>query len=153
MTSAIETNHLIDQWKDALKPQAHAMRFELGSLDIQSDQVSGILIFTAKNGLSKEELESIKKVFNMIKAEFDEFKESLQEKGISTHSFICTLKENELTIKIPNPKYYAEFIQRLAEKNLLPSPNMHKQDSHDSRYKTPTPFDISKGPKPKGWKE
>ncbi|WP_367607774.1 hypothetical protein [Legionella sp. W05-934-2] len=73
-------------------------------------------------------------------------------------------EEDNLKINIPDPNLYDQFVTRLLNKNLMPDNNhnadlIYKSNSAakqnidvketvDSSYKSPNPFDISKGPTP-----
>lgn len=130
------------------------INYETGLISIVSDRLHGNLTLTVKPGISKAEEEISREFLKTIKTEFDEFKNQLAEQGVSTSNFTATLKNNELSVHIPNPKYYDAFIKHLENKNLLPVPNPEKQEEKEiakQEKNRPSPFgDILKGPKPKG---
>lgn len=105
--------------------------YEVGLLLIQSDRLRGNLTFKVRPGLSKVEEEISRQFLKTIKTEFDEFKNQLAEKGISTTNFSATLKDNELSVHIPNPKYYDAFIKHLESKYLLPVPNPEREEKNE----------------------
>lgn len=147
-------------WIQSQLSSDRTLNYEAGLLSIESDRLRGNLTFKVKPGLTKEELELSRQFLKVVKAEFDEFKNQLTEKGISTSNFTATLKDDELAIKIPNPKYYDAFIKHLENKNLLPIPNPDQEKkevaskSYNQEKTRPSPFDdILKGPKPKGVKK
>ena len=109
--------------------------------------------------LSGEQRNAVKEFVKAIMKELDDFK---NKHGMTDKDcFVKTEKDNEgnilsLTINIPNPKLYAEFINHLESKNLLPIQNMaqDKKEIVGATHKQPSPFNaIKEGPKPKGWKE
>lgn len=127
--------------------------YETEFLSIESDRLRGNLTFKIKEGLSETELKMSRKFLKMVNAEFEVFKDQL---GTSARNFTVDLKDNELAVHIPIPKYYDAFIKHLENKNLLPIPNpnqQYKSETQNKSSKLPTPFDAINGPKPKGWKE
>jgi len=156
--------YIAKDWDLLLTLSERIIDFKAGLLAIESDMLRGILTFRGKAGLSKEELEILREYLNTIKTEFDAFKIMLAERGMSVKDFTAVIKDDVLTINIPNPKLYADFIFELTNKNLLPSPHAEKQAANrqfiteqnsvlvDSKNVfNPTPFETR--PKPKGWKE
>jgi hypothetical protein len=123
------------------------INYETDLLFIESDRLRGNLSFRAKSGLSKDEAETIRQFLKIVKSEFESFKNCLAEQGVSTNGFNATLKDNELTIHIPNQKYYDAFIKHLENKNLLPIPNPEREVQKETRgpdkqqtFNTPNPF-------------
>lgn len=104
------------------------INYETRLISIESDRLRGNLTIKVKPGLSKVEEEISREFLKTIKSEFDEFKNQLAEQGVSTNNFTSTLKNNELSIHIPNPKYYDKFIKHLENKNLLPIPNPEREE-------------------------
>lgn len=130
--------------------------FEAGLLLIESDPLYGNLTLKIKPGLSKSEIQLVQDFFKIIKKEFESFKDQLTEKGISTTNFTIEVKDDKLSIHIPNPKYYRSFIEK---NNLFPAPNPEQNkneivnESKKEEKNKISPFsDISKGPKPNGIK-
>ncbi len=133
----------------------------LALFSITLDLSAGSLVFTKRDGLSKEELEQLEKFLDVVESELNSFKAELNANGIDTQAFQCHRGNGNLTIKIPNPTYFDAFVQQLIDKNLLSTDSMQKK--HDSNVvnsnesdeqqtqvitsTAPTPFDISKGPK------
>jgi hypothetical protein len=131
-----------------------------GLFSIKLDLGAGSLELTKRPDLSKEELQQLEKLLNMIENAFLSFKSELEAKGIDTQAFQCEHKNGSLIIKIPNPTYFDAFIQRLVDKQLLPTNTINKTHSSASDDSTsqedslnqennttaPNPFDISKGP-------
>ncbi len=128
---------------------------------IKLDLNAGSLVFTKRDGLSKEEQQQLEKFLDVIENELNSFKAELNAEGIDTQSFQCHRENGNLTIKIPNPAYFDTFIQQLIKKNLLPTDSPQKkyttevanekqQDEQKAQAEVstaPTPFDINKGPK------
>lgn len=108
------------------------VNYETKLISIESDRLRGNLTLQVKPGLSKAEIEIAREFLNAIKEEFDEFKSQLSEKGISTNNFTATLKNDELSIHISNPKYYDAFIKHLEKKYLLPIPNPEQQNKMEN---------------------
>jgi len=108
------------------------INYETGLLSIESDRLRGNLTIKVKPGLSKVEEEISREFLKTIKAEFDEFKNQLAEQGVSTNNFTATLKDNELSVHIPNPKYYDAFIKHLEKKYLLPVPNPEREEKKEA---------------------
>lgn len=118
---------------------------EAGLLLIESDRLRGNLTFRAKPGLSKAEIEMVTQFFKAVKAQFDEFKNQLTEQGVSTHQFKAELKDNQLAIHIPNPKYYDAFIKHLENQNLLPVPKpkqIETPELNKQKAFNPNPFSM-----------
>lgn len=131
--------------------------YAAGLLTVHSDRLRGDLIFKIQPGLSKSEIQTSLEFLKAVKAEFEEFKNELNDRRISTKNFNAVLKDNELAIHIPVPTYYDAFIMRLENKNLLPIPRPGQQkkkevtnESYKQERKSPlSPLgDILKGPKP-----
>lgn len=146
-------NILVKEWNDQLKMNIGSLRFEAGFFKVECDNLHGILTLQINPDLSKEDNKIAQEILQKIKMEFDLFKESLQEKNISVSQLSAIIENGTLTIKIPNPKYFSEFIQRLAEKNLLPSLS-HQQDHNNELREKPTrkplsPFNMTMKPRPK----
>jgi hypothetical protein len=147
-------------WMQSQLSTDKTINYEAGLFSIESDRLRGNLTFRVNSGLSKAEIEIARKFLNVVKAEFDKFKDQLTEQGVSTKDFSAVIKDNELAIHIPNQKYYDAFIKHLENKNLLPTPNPEKQEKKELASESikqeknrPSPFDdILKGPKPKGLK-
>lgn len=133
-------------------------------LSIKLEMDRGVLIFSGHKNLTTEQQETLDDFLKHVEMEFNSFKNELTAKGIDIQSMSLTRTGNDLSIKIPSPKYYDTFVQRLIDKNILvtrpPEPSQNKREAVllESQAKTeqdptptaPAPFDIS-GPKPKGW--
>jgi hypothetical protein len=146
-------NTLPLDWRQELRSSINIIELDQGLLSIKCDNLRGTLTLQIKSGLSAEEVQVAKQAQQMLKAEFDLFKEELFEKGVAVSHFTAVIKDESLTIQIPHPKYFADFIQRLAAKNLLPLLKNEESkltvEKTDSARKRLSPFDISKGPMPK----
>lgn len=117
--------------KNFMESQLHsdnAINYETGLLSVESDRLRGNLVFRVNPGLSKADMEVAREFIKAVKDEFEEFKNQLIEQGISTKGFVVNMKDNELAIRIPIPKYYDIFIKHLESKNLLPVPNPDRVD-------------------------
>lgn len=162
---------LLKEWELLLNLYAGIFELQLGMLFISCDRLYGNLVMRPRPGLSGEDLALLKKFLELIKLEFNEFKEKLKEDHIPTKSFVTVIRENELLITIPNPKYFDAFMMLLARKNLLPLPHSAEQQKQHVYHPVadrepekaadrepgkafPTPFDdMLKGPRPKGEKK
>lgn len=107
------------------------INYEAGLLSIESNKLLGNLILRPQSGLSKYEKEISQQFFKAVQIEFEEFKKQLAEQGVSTKNFTAVIKDNELAIQIPIPKFYYAFIKHLESKNLLPIPNPERQEKKD----------------------
>lgn len=129
---------------------------------IKLDLGSGTLVFSARDNLSKEEQQALKTFFDAVENELNEFKNELKAQGFDTDAIQCHREKNSLSIKLPTPKYYDAFIQRLMDKNLLVTQVSHElneipsipsdapktqRETQQASSTAPNPFDISKGPK------
>lgn len=130
----------------------------VGLVTIYNDDKNGNLTILSKKELSKDNKETLEKenLLSVIKAEFDEFKNSLESRGIQIDKFNVDLKGNKLTINIPSLKHYDDFIQQLYQKQLLhedpAQPQEKKNASIDSNIEglqeqerkkfNPSPFSM-----------
>ena len=136
-----------------------------GSLTIEDNRGEdnrGLCTLTIKcdlKALSETQRNAVKEFVEAIKKELDAFK---KRNGMSDEDCIVKDKideEGTLTIKFPNIKdikLYAEFINHLESKNLLPIQNVaqERNEMTNAAPKQSSPFKaIKEGPKPKGWKE
>lgn len=108
------------------------INYETGLITIESDRLRGNLTLRVKPGLSKADEEISREFLKAVKEEFDEFKNQLSEQGVLTNNFTAVLKGNELSLHIPNPKYYDAFIKHLENKNLLPAPNPEREEKKEA---------------------
>lgn len=131
LTSTAEQDKAKATWVQSQLLSNVSSNYEVGLLLIESDRLRGNLTFKVKPGLSKVEEEISRQFLKTIKTEFEEFKNQLAEKGVSTTNFSATLKGNELSVHIPNPKYYDAFIKHLENKNLLPVPNPEREEKKE----------------------
>ncbi|MBX3708741.1 MAG: hypothetical protein KIT56_05760 [Gammaproteobacteria bacterium] len=127
LASTVEQDKAKVMWVQSQLLSNVTNNYEVGLLLIESDRLRGNLTFKVRPRLSKVEEEISRQFLQTIKTEFEEFKNQLAEKGVSTTNFSATLKDNELSVKIPNPKYYDAFIKHLENKNLLPVPNPERE--------------------------
>lgn len=98
---------------------------------VDNNDESGTLIITGKKNLSPQDLKDFQELLDAIKTEFNTFKEELEKQGISiAKHFTATSKNNELTIHIPSPKHYDDFIVSLVDKNLLQTKDMTPQQNN-----------------------
>lgn len=114
-----------------------------------------------KEGLTQTEQQDVQLLFKEI---LDEYKEFKDVENIDDAEEI-PLIDRELKIKIPKPRYYDLFLDKLFQKNLLPNQSLRQQlqkdqtmaltqenQEEDEEYgyssTAPTPFSMQ--PKPKG---
>tara|TARA_Y100000588_G_scaffold395275_1_gene522206 strand:+ start:3847 stop:4536 length:690 start_codon:yes stop_codon:yes gene_type:complete len=133
-------------------------------MSLTLDMGRGLIQFFGKKDLSTEQQKALDEFYQQIKDEFNEFKSELATKGIDVQQMLMERDGNNLTIKIPNPKHYDAFVQRLMDKNLLITQvepqdikRMSVQDrpaeqEQEHKSTAPSPFDMS-GPKPQGWND
>jgi hypothetical protein len=144
--------HIANDWELLLKLSDSIIDFKTKLLAIECDRLRGSLKIGGNTGLSKEEQEMLRGYLELVKAAFEDFREKLIERGVAVTNFTATLQDNVLTINMPNPKLFAEFIERLTGNNLLPSPQgKHPVAAEEPYMFHPTP--LSTRPKPKGWQD
>lgn len=129
LTSTTELDKAKAMWVQSQLLSNDTNKYEVGLLSIVSDRLRGNLTITIKSGLSKVEEEIARKYLETIKTEFSEFKDQLADKG---KNFTATLVGNQLSIHIPNPKYYGQFIEYLSRKNLLPIPDPEREENKEA---------------------
>jgi hypothetical protein len=159
-----------DRWSHVPNTDMALIYKDPGSLlSLKLDNDKGTLIFNGNLGLSAEERETLHTLFAAIMKEFELFKSQnvKSQNGITSEGFSATIKGDNLTITIPNPKLYDLFIHQLMNNNLIPTPsNLKKQhdvsnanvhegtNDKSSGYKSPTPLgNINLGPRPQGTKK
>ena len=123
-------------------------------LSIKNDSEPGILTILANYILAKNPQEALQAIFG----EFEAFKLKLKEKGEVVDNFTAERTNNSLTMRIPNPKFYDDFIQQLILKNLIPSQsnsqtNTDKNKASENKRSAFNPTPLSMRPKPKGLTE
>jgi len=126
-----------------------------GLLVINNDPDKGILTFELRcspNALSQVQRDELKKYFNAIQKELEQFKE---ENGIADE---CKKISKDaagnilsLRITLPTPTLYDAFIQRLADQHLIPLQNVDQKNNKRVEYPkgnlfNPTPFAIKPTP-------
>ncbi len=115
----------------------------VGLITIYNDDKNGNLTILSKKELSKDNKETLEKenLLSIIKAEFDEFKNSLESRGVQVDKFNVDLKGDKLTINIPSLEHYDKFIQQLYQKQLLHKDPVEQQEkknaSVDSNKESP----------------
>lgn len=129
-------------WVGLLLSNDKPINYEAGLFSIESDKLNGKLSFHIQPDLSPQEKEIARGVLKEIITAFKEFKDQLIEKGISLYNFSAELTDKGLTIQIPNPQHYKDFIKHLDNKNLLPIPNPERQANKESEKSAfnPTPL-------------
>lgn len=123
-SSALEPGKL--EFEDELEPEDKLTDQELsalleelsGLLRIERDDDSGILKIASVRPFSSPEAQRILQYIKLIEAEFEAFKEELQESGENLSGYTATRTENSLIIRIPS-KNYDLFMARLENKHLL----------------------------------
>lgn len=93
---------------------------------ITNNASRGILTMRPKLGLNLEDSKAVQEFVHKIKLAFDQFKIALQKQGINVDHFTMVDKPNELTLRIPGPKYYDLFIQQLKANNMLPKESVQE---------------------------
>lgn len=119
-------------------------------LIIENDGGRGILKIRLKPGLTDDEQEQASKFLDELEAEFHNFKAELKAKGIAVDHFKVTANKHELIMRIPSPKYYDAFLQRLIAKSLLPlsvlTQKQHKDEKQIAQSAIPTAFTTKPTP-------
>lgn len=152
-----QTDDFIFQYKNPHALLSMTLNMENNTLSCQG-----------KDDLTKEEQHALDTLFKAMEHEFTIFK----KESSTTHPMQANISRigNQMTINIPDPKYFDAFIQRLVDKNLLvladknllqaqpeskqkvASPIISEIEAPQSEQPTsswtaPTPFDMT--PKPK----
>lgn len=139
-------------------------------LTIKLDMESGLLELKGKDDLSPEEQQILDELFDDIENELALFNKELLAKNVQIGPIKIVREPNSLSIRIPDPQYFDAFIQRLMNKNLLPTPAPELQEKDEISQSipkesleltaqeknaptAPNPFDISRGPRPQNWIE
>ncbi|MGQ3889667.1 hypothetical protein ACQUW5_11610 [Legionella sp. CNM-1927-20] len=137
---------------------------DLALLSLSLDLSQGLITFKENKLLNTDEQKDLAILYDAINNEFKQFKKELSAQNIKLNATLIR-ENNKLTITIPiipNSKHYDAFIARLIDKNLIPTKKrelelerttkkqeiLPDQDIRAEAYKSPTPFDISRGPKP-----
>jgi hypothetical protein len=128
-------------------------------LVIDNDKEKGMLtikLLLDPNSLSQEQRNELKKFMNAILNELNEFK---KEKNITANCY--TIQKDKdgnimaLSIALPTPTLYDAFIQRLANKNLLPIQNIEQEKNkkvaypQDGNHFNPSPLSTRPTPENK----
>ncbi|HHY1453248.1 TPA: hypothetical protein ACV1OQ_000301 [Legionella pneumophila] len=132
---------------------------DLAVFSIKLDSAMGLIYFQGNESLSANDKKDLNELYDKIEDELKMFTDEVNAQNIS-----ISRKGNDLKISIPDPNLYDQFVTRLLNKNLIPN-NNYKADldfktNPDAKqkvvaeneavasYKSPNPFDISKGPRP-----
>lgn len=118
---------------------------QLNVISIENNSDTGTFRIKAIPGLTKAQKKILAEFFVFIKTEFEKFKEELAKQGIFIHDDPI-LNDNSLTMNLPHPKIYDEFIQRLGSALNFVSTAQQSQEVEDKNaVKTQSRFN----PKPK----
>jgi hypothetical protein len=114
------------------------------------DLEKGQIVFHGIPRLIRPRQTLLDEFFQEIVDEFKAFKDELEKRGISVENMNISIKDNKLTISIPNPQYYQAFIQRLVDKKLLSMQAAQEKQlertpakQHNQKYSSPTPFSLN----------
>ncbi|STX50956.1 Uncharacterised protein [Legionella busanensis] len=123
------------------------------------DLAKGLIHFEGDESLDDTDAKDLNELYDKIEEELKLFTQEVKGQNISV-----SRKGNDLKISIPDQKLYDQFVTKLLNKNLIPNNNYNAdlaykpnplnnqkvdvKDMTDSTYKSPNPFDISKGPRP-----
>lgn len=107
--------------------------YEAGLLTVDSNRLSGDLVFTQKPNTKDEA--AVSSYLSVIEEEFAKFKNQLAWEGIYVGNFNVERNGNTLAIRIPVPKYYDSFLQQLEKSNLLPIPKPGSLEESDKMQK------------------
>lgn len=137
---------------------------DLAVFSIVLDSAKGLIHCKGNEFLSANNKKDLKGLYDKIADELNKFTHESNAENIS-----LSREGNNLRISIPDHKLYDQFVTRLLNNNLIPNNNYntnliskanqnveHKVDEKEAAtsYKSPNPFDISKGPRPtKNFKE
>lgn len=131
---------------------------DLAVFSIELDSAKGLIHFQGNEFLSANDEKDLNELYERIEDELKKFTDEVNAQNISS-----SREGNNLKINIPDPKLYDQFVTRLLNKNLIPDNNYNADlvkhvnqvveqkvdvnETADSSYQSPNPFDISKGPK------
>jgi hypothetical protein len=134
----------------------------LALVTIKINLAEGTLTFEAPENLSEKEKDDLNALYDALINTLNEFKQELAKQGITLDAEYKK-EGNNLSIKIPEPKYFDAFVKKLMAKELIPTRAVEWNQVTEAKkqpmvavtladvqpdYKAPTPFDTS-GPKPK----
>ncbi|KTD10125.1 hypothetical protein [Legionella hackeliae] len=132
---------------------------DLAILSLSLDLSHGLITFKGDENLNQKDQADLDALYDAINGEFKQFAKELNDRGIQFHGTL-TRENNNLFIQIPDKKQYDAFVTRLTDKNLIPTRKVEldltqsakqkivaDQDFQAEFYKSPTPYDISRGPK------
>ncbi|WP_131781994.1 hypothetical protein [Legionella gresilensis] len=128
----------------------------------------GLITFKENKLLDIDEQKDLATLYDAINNEFKQFKKELSDQNIKLNATLIRV-DNKLSISFrgDSSKYYDAFVTRLMDKNLIPAKKVELElaqtaqkqgvflasDNKADDYKSPTPFDISRGPRPPGYPE
>lgn len=153
LTSYLENSAVWNSNEDFLYNFNH----EAALFSLELDLAKGFIHFRGHESLSALEKKELNALYDKVENELKAFTQE-----INSQNFTILRTGNELKITIPEPGLLDQFITRLIHKNLIPDNNYHadlnsrtkqngeqKLDEKEAAvYKSPNPFDISKGPRP-----
>ncbi|MGQ3887824.1 hypothetical protein ACQUW5_02185 [Legionella sp. CNM-1927-20] len=138
------------------------------------DLGKGLIHVKADESLEDKDEKDLNELYDKIEEELKLFTQEVKAQNINV-----SRKGNDLKISIPDQKLYDQFVTKLLNKNLVPNNNYNAdltykanpvtnqkvdlaykanpvtnqkvdvKEAADATYKSPNPFDISKGPRPK----
>lgn len=134
---------------------------DLAIFKIHLDSASGFIHFKGNKLINANDGKDLNELYDKIEDELSNFSDETNAQNIT-----LSREGNNLSINIPNPVLYDQFVTRLLNKNLIPDNNYHTDlaktntssyeqqvevnEVAETSYKSPNPFDISKGPTPSG---
>ncbi|MGQ3890274.1 hypothetical protein ACQUW5_14825 [Legionella sp. CNM-1927-20] len=122
------------------------------------DSAKGLIHCKGNELLNDNGEKDLNELYDKIEEELKTFAHEVKAQNIS-----ISRRGNDLKISIPDQKLYDQFITKLLNKNLIPNNNYNanlnykmnpdakqKIDEKEAAasYKSPNPFDISRGPRP-----
>lgn len=136
-------------------------------VSIQLDMGNGSIQYKPHPALSREDKKDVNAFFIAVKEQVLLFNKELVKKNPEASPIKVEGDAHQLTLIVSDFKIYDLFIQQLINNHLLPhqasleqknveqsefsqsQPNESKEEPRSNT--APTPFDISRGPRPKGW--
>lgn len=127
----------------------------LALCSIELDLASGLIHFRGKEFLAVNDKMDLDKLYDQIEVMLKQFTDAVNAPDIG-----ITRSGNDLIIRIPDRNLYDQFVIALLNNNLIPNNNYKSGQAYQtnqnaeqigesaSAYKSPNPFDISRGPRP-----
>ncbi|STX49987.1 Uncharacterised protein [Legionella busanensis] len=166
LSSFLEASEI---WHESLEEDLlYLYKNDLALVFLSLNLSQGLITFQENKLLDTDEQKDLATLYDAINNEFKQFRKELSDQNIKLNATLIRV-DNKLSISFrgDSSKYYDAFVTRLMDKNLIPTKKVEldlaqtaqkqevflPQDSKADAYKSPNPFDISRGPRPPGYPE